>query len=207
MLNTRRITTSNTAYHPVKRHPRLSATTRRRCPTIHVGVVMRKMALFVVLAAVVSAGAVQAQGTGTPPARARGEGRGPGGRGGPGMEQALFRGITLTDAQKTRLEDMRKAERAQMQANGGARGGGDFAAMRTARENGDTATANRLMREQRTKMEARRDQQVSTIRGLLTSDQVSQFDANVADMKKREADMAARGFGGGRGRGGRPPQQ
>jgi periplasmic protein CpxP/Spy len=165
---------------------------------------MRKIAVFVALAAVVSASAAYAQSAGAPPAGAR-EGRGPGGRGGPGgMDQMLLRGITLTDAQKSQLEQLRQADRAQMQA-GGRQGGGDFEAIRTARQNGDTATANRLMAEQRQKMEVRRDQQVSAIRGILTGDQVAQLDANVAEMKKRQAEMGNR-EPGARGRGGRPPQ-
>jgi hypothetical protein len=71
--------------------------------------------------------------------------------------------------------------------------------MRAARESGDTATANRLMREQRAKMDAQRDKQAAAIRSILTTDQQAQFDKNLAAMKEREAQFPA-----GRGRG-RPP--
>jgi Spy/CpxP family protein refolding chaperone len=111
------------------------------------------------------------------------------------MDQMLLHGITLTDAQKAKLDEYHTAERAKMQA-GGQDGRGDFDAIREARQKGDTATAQRLMQEQRTKMSARRDDQVATIRGLLTADQQTQFDANVAEMKKHE---------GERGREPRPP--
>jgi hypothetical protein len=116
------------------------------------------------------------------------------------MDQALLKGITLNDAQKAKLEQIHEAERAKMQAEGG-RGGGRAEAdsVRAARERGDTALAQRLMAEQRAKMEARRDTQITAIRGILTADQLPQFDANVAEMKKRASEM------GGRGRG-RPPR-
>jgi Spy/CpxP family protein refolding chaperone len=110
------------------------------------------------------------------------------------MEHMLFQGITLTDAQKAKLQDLHTTERAKMQANG-QNGRADFDAIRDARQKGDTATAQKLMAEQRTKMEARRDEQVASLRGILTSDQQTQFDNNVAAMKQHAA-----GRGGGRGR-------
>ena len=76
--------------------------------------------------------------------------------------------------------------------------------IRAAREKGDSATAKQLMDAQRVKMDARRDDQVAAIRGLLTADQTPSFDANVAEMKKRETE--GRGRGGPGGRGPRPPQ-
>ena len=157
---------------------------------------MRKIALLAAFAAIAGTTAVHAQGT--PTERPRGEGRGPGRRGGPGMmEGMLLQGITLSDAQKAKLEELHKAEREKMEAARGQQNGGDFAAIREAREKGDTATANRLMADQRAKMEARRDEQVAAIRGVLTADQQKQFDTNVAEMKKHAAERGA-------GRGGRP---
>ena len=76
-------------------------------------------------------------------------------------------------------------------------------AIREAREKGDTATANKLMAEQRAKMEERRNTQIAAIRGILTQDQLAQFDTNVAALKKRESEMG--GMGMGRGRRGGPP--
>lgn len=162
---------------------------------LKVGAVMRKIALLAAFAAVAGATAVHAQGTGTPPDRPRGEARGPGGRGGPGMmDQMLLKGITLSDAQKAKLDEWREAQRAKMQAGGQSEGRAEFEAIRDARQKGDTATANRLMAEQRTKMEARRSEQFAAIRGLLTADQQKQFDANVAEMKQHEGE---RGMGRG----------
>ena len=155
---------------------------------------MRKMMMVAALAAVASATALHAQGN---PGGRRG---GMGMRGaGPGMmDQALLKGITLNDAQKAKLEQIREAERAKMQAEGG-RGGGraEMDSIRAARERGDTALAQKLMAQQRAQMEARRDSQITAIRGILTADQLPQFDANVADLKKRAAE--------GRGRRGGPP--
>ena len=85
-----------------------------------------------------------------------------------------------------------------------AAGRQDMEAIRAAREKGDSATAKQLMDAQRAKMDARRDEQVSAIRAILTGDQTAAFDANVAEMKKREAE--GRGRGGPGGRGPRPPQ-
>jgi Spy/CpxP family protein refolding chaperone len=111
------------------------------------------------------------------------------GRGGPGMMQGmLLKGITLTDAQKAKLDTLREAQRTAMQAQRG-QGRPDFEAIREAREKGDTATVARLMAEQRKTMEAHRDAQFAAIRAILTPDQQKQFDANVAEMKKHEGDM------------------
>ena len=165
---------------------------------------MRKIAVLAAFVAMAGATAVQAQGNPpTPPGGMRGGMRGRGGPGGPGamMDQMLLKGITLTDAQKASLEQLRKSEREQMQAHADeARA--EMEAIRDARQKGDTVTANRLMAEQRAKMDARRDDQFAAIRAILTGDQVTQFDANVAEMKKRQSEMG--GMGRGR-RGGRPP--
>jgi Spy/CpxP family protein refolding chaperone len=156
---------------------------------------MRKtMVIAALLAAVASTTALQAQGN--PGGGRRG---GMGMRGGPGMMDAeLLKGITLNDAQKAKLEQIREAERAKMQAEGG-RGGGraEMDSIRAARQRGDTALAQKLMAEQRAKMDVRRDAQIIAIRGILTADQLPQFDANVAELKKRAAE--------GRGRRGGPP--
>ena len=161
--------------------------------------------MLAVAAAVASAGIAQAQ-AGPPIAHPRGEGRGPGGRGGQGMgpERMLLKGITLSETQKSELKQLMDTQRAQTEQERG-QGRGNFEALRTARANGDTATVRRLMEEQRTRMDTRRDQQVAAIRAILTSDQLATFDANVAEMKKRQAEMGPgmRGRGGPGGAGGR----
>ena len=150
-----------------------------------VGAVMRKIAMLAAFAAITGATAVHAQGT--PAEHPRGPGRGGQGM----MDSVLLKGISLTDSQKSQLTELRQTERAKMQAAGGAQQGrGDFQAIREAREKGDTVTANRLMAEQRTKMEARRDAQFAAIRGILTGDQQKQFDANVAEMKEHPMQRA-----------------
>jgi Spy/CpxP family protein refolding chaperone len=160
---------------------------------------MRKLALFAAFAVVTSATTVFAQNDGAP--GGRGRGRGPGG-GGMMVDRMLLEGITLSDAQKAKLDDIRKTEREQMEAQRGQQQGPppEMQAIREAREKGDTATANKLMAAQREKMEARRDAQIAALRGVLTSDQLAQFDTNVANLKKRESEG---GFG--RGRRGGPP--
>jgi Spy/CpxP family protein refolding chaperone len=161
---------------------------------------MRKIALVAAFAALTGATALHAQAGGAPP---EGRGRGPGGRGGPGMmlDRQLLQSITLTDAQQAKLEELRKSERDQMEAQRG-QGNPAFEAIREAREKGDTATARQLMEQQRAQMDVRRDKQIAAIRGILTSDQYAQFDANVAELKKREAERGP----GMRGRGPRPPR-
>ncbi|HSQ29464.1 MAG TPA: Spy/CpxP family protein refolding chaperone [Gemmatimonadaceae bacterium] len=157
---------------------------------------MKKFAVVAAtFAALAVAGVAEAQGTGAPaPHQHRAEGRGPMGRGGPGMMQGmLLKGITLTDAQKAKLDTLREAQRTAMQAQRG-QGRPDFAAIREAREKGDTATANRLMAEQRKVMDAHRDAQFAAIRAILTADQQKQFDANVAEMKKHQGDEMGHGM-------------
>ena len=163
---------------------------------------MRKFALLVSFALVATGTTVHAQG------RGMGRASGRGGLGGPAMvmDRLLFKDITLTDAQKAKLDELRKAEHDKMQAEGGrGRGGADFDAIREARQKGDTATVQRLMADQRDKMETRRDERIASLRAILSSDQVAQFDANVAEMKKRQAEMPT--APGGRGRRGGPPTQ
>lgn len=166
---------------------------------------MKKLVFMAAVAAFASATVAAAQQPGPPPGA---PGRGPGGRGGPGgpmmMDRMLLRGITLSDAQQAQLKALRDADQEKMAAERGSGAGReDMDAIRAAREKGDTAAAKQLMDAQRAKMDARRDEQVAAIRALLTGDQTAAFDANVADMKKRESE--GRGRGGPGGRGPRPP--
>ena len=166
---------------------------------------MKKLVLMAAVAALTSATVAAAQDPGPPPgAPGRGPGgRGPGGRGGPMMmDRMLLRGITLTDAQQAQLKALRDADQQKMEAErANGQGRQDMDAIRAAREKGDTATAKQLMDAQRAKMNVRRDEQVAAIRAILTGDQVTAFDANVAEMKQHDAE--GRGPGG---RGPRPPQ-
>jgi len=153
---------------------------------------MRKLSILAALAvSLAGAQAVHAQAPRDSTAHKWG---GRGGRGGPGMmEHALLKNITLTDAQKAKLERVQQSERASMTADNGARRAA-FDAMRKARQSGDTAAAKRLMLEQRTKMDQQFAAHSAAVRAILTPDQQTQFDANVAEMKSRRGE-----FGRGRG--------
>jgi periplasmic protein CpxP/Spy len=114
-------------------------------------------------------------------------------RGGP--DGMLLKGINLTDAQKDRLKAIRKEQEPEMKKTRE-----QFSAMmkeaRDARERGDTATARAKMDQVRTRMEHRRDQQIATLRTVLTADQQKQLDANIAAMKERAAQGGHRNHGG-----------
>jgi Spy/CpxP family protein refolding chaperone len=104
---------------------------------------------------------------------------GPGGPGGAGRaDQALLRGITLSTDQQQRVDSIRTRYRAQMDQ------------MRQ-QQSGDRDAA-------RTQMRATMEKQQAEIRAVLTPDQQTQFDQNVAEMRTRMQQ------GGGRP-GGAPP--
>jgi Spy/CpxP family protein refolding chaperone len=148
---------------------------------------MRRLSIAAVLAvSLAGAQAVHAQAPRDSAAHRWG-GRGArGGFGGPGMMgHALFKNITLTEAQKAKLAEVQKTERSSMTADSGARRA-EFDAMRKARQSGDTAAAKRLMLEQRTKMEQQFATHTAAVRAILTPDQQQQFDANVAEMKAHQ---------------------
>ena len=112
-------------------------------------------------------------------------------RGGPGGPGALLRGITLTDAQKTRLQELRKAQEPEMKKTR-EQFGAVMKEARDARQRGDTATARAKMTQVKTAMDAQRDRQVASLRTILTVDQQKQLDANIAAFKER-AERGAKG--------------
>jgi Spy/CpxP family protein refolding chaperone len=105
------------------------------------------------------------------------------GRRGPrGPEGMLLRGITLSADQKTKLAELRQRERAQFDANRPRRddgANGQNGAARPRRERGDTTG----MGARRAEMQKRFEQRIAEVRGILTADQRTQFDKNVAEMK------------------------
>ena len=107
-----------------------------------------------------------------------------GGRRDPG--RALLKGITLTDAQKTRLEALRKEQEPQMKQTR-EQFGAVMKEAREARQRGDTATARAKMAEVRTQMDAQREHQIASLRTILNADQQKQLDANIAALKERAA--------------------
>jgi Spy/CpxP family protein refolding chaperone len=105
-------------------------------------------------------------------------------RGGRGPEGALLKGITLTDAQKTRLEALRKEQRPEMEKTR-EQFGAVMKEAREARQRGDTVTARSKMEQVRGQMEKQRERQVASLRTILTADQQKQLDTNVAEWKER----------------------
>src|SRR5690242_2849790 len=158
---------------------------------------MRKFALFAAFAAALGgAVALHAQAPTDTTHRTHDGRGGRGGRGGPAMmDQMLLKNITLTDAQKGQLDQVRKAERDKMRADGTR---ADFDAIRKARQSGDTATARRLMAEQRAKMDARLTAHTAAIRTMLTPDQQKQLDANAAELKTHPRQLGRGGHGPGK---------
>jgi len=125
------------------------------------------------------AGASVAGAQGAPPAgAAQGAPQGPQGGRGRGM-QMLFEGITLTEAQQKQVQDISEKYRGEMRAlmPNGMQGGPP-----------DDAT--------RAKMDDLRSKQNAEIRALLTADQQTIFDKNVAEAKKRREAMGNRPPGG-----------
>jgi Spy/CpxP family protein refolding chaperone len=120
-------------------------------------------------------------------------------RGGP--DRALLKNITLTDAQKARLETLRKERQPEMQKSR-EQLGAVMKEAREARQKGDTVTARAKMEQVRAQMTQQREQHIASLRGILTADQQKQFDANVAEWKER----GERGMKAGRQgrRGGQP---
>lgn len=100
--------------------------------------------------------------------------RGPGGRGG----MMLFEGITLSDAQKAKIDSIQSAGRARMQGMMQPGSPPDSAARATMRQE--------------------REAQQTAMRNVLTADQQKTYDANVAKMRERMQQ---------RGPGGPPPRQ
>jgi protein CpxP len=149
---------------------------------------MRKMTMAAVLGLALSLGAVgvaSAQATQQPKREhaERGMRRGPGGE--------LLKGITLTDAQKAQMKELRKNEKPNAQFTKAMEDA------RAARQRGDTAAARAQMEALRPQMEQARERRFAAIRGILTPDQQKQFDANVAQWKQH-ADARRGGRDGGR---------
>ena len=127
----------------------------------------------------VAAGAASAQSTEPRPERDRaGQVERGGRRGGP--DQMLLKGITLTEQQKEKIKALRQSDNGSREQFRKA-----MTEAREARERGDTVTAKARMQEVRKQMDAQRDQRLASLRGVLTTEQQKQFDANVAEWKQR----------------------
>lgn len=181
------------------------------------------IALGLVAALTIGAAGAQAQVPQRDSARAKAgqqDGKGPRGeRGGRGERGArgmrgerggpdgfLLRGIALTDAQKQQVQELRERERAAMQAHRESMRG-TMDQVREARQRGDTAAARAQMQSMRTVMDQQRERHVASLRGILTAEQRTQLDRNLAELKQRQAERGERGMKGEHGehgkRGGR----
>jgi hypothetical protein len=168
---------------------------------------MRKSVLIGFGLAVAMAGAAAAQAPkGDTLRRPRGEGvRGERfERRGGGPNGFLLRGITLTEAQKIQLAQLRTAEKQTMETKRDAMKQ-RHEQMKQARQRGDTAAVRAEMQKRQLEMQRIREQNVASVRNILTADQRVQFDKNVAELKQREAERAQRVGDRGPGkRGGKP---
>ncbi len=114
---------------------------------------------------------------------------------GPGaMQKQLFKGITLSDAEKTNIKNIHAKYEAQNKALR-EQFKPQMKAARAARQRGDTAALKNLwaqtsaQREQSKKLlEAERND----LRGALAADHRAQFDANVKQLEQRVAQRANR---------------
>ena len=119
--------------------------------------------------------------------------RGPGGHG--FAERALFRGITLSDAEKANLKAVRAKYAPQAKALH-EQFKPQHEAMREARQRGDTAALRQLFAKSADERAAAKrlfDAERNDLRGALTAQNQTKFDANIAKVEKRFAQRAAKG--------------
>lgn len=180
---------------------------------------MRKISIGTTLALALTLGTASvatAQG-GNRPERPRAAQDGAQRRAPGGPDAMLLRGITLSPDQQARVAALRPGRRPQGMESGRVRGGrGDSTSVRaqgapraprvqgTPRaERGDTAgmavRRAQAMTARRAEMEKERGQHIAALRQILTADQRTQFDRNLAELQARRAERGAgRGAAGGR---------
>lgn len=103
-------------------------------------------------------------------------------RAGPGG--ALLKGINLTDAQKDRLQAIRKEQEPEMKKSR-EQFGAVMKQAREARQRGDTTAARAKMELVRKEMDRQRERHIAALRTVLDAEQQKQLDANIAAMKDR----------------------
>jgi Spy/CpxP family protein refolding chaperone len=102
-------------------------------------------------------------------------------------DRALFKGIDLSSAQKAKIDSIRSQYRSESRSLREQMGPAMKDA-RAARQSGDSAKvaeARANMSASRDKMMELRKQELSEIRGVLTSEQRSTFDKNVDQLRSR----------------------
>ncbi len=126
----------------------------------------------------------------------RGRHRGPGGAR-DGMRGRLLRDITLSDAQRTQIRtinDRYRTQQRQLREQARAQWQGRRPAAGAARPDSATRAAFRAQREAfRGRVRDLRQRQLAEVRAVLTPAQQASFDRNVAELRARGADRAARG--------------
>ena len=141
---------------------------------------LRFAALGAALAIGAASAIAQPPATNAPQRPAAGQHRG--GRGGRDFAagRALFRGVTLTDAQKEQLKTIRQkyAEQRRSLAGQYRQGSGGAQAQRVRP---DSATRAQRMTQMRDLMQ----REITETRGILSADQQRTFDQNVATMRQR----------------------
>ena len=149
-------------------------------------------AALVLSSAVAGAQATDSASRSAPGARAQGErGKAMAHRGGDRGVRAMFRDVNLTDAQKQQVKAIADKYQPQRQALAKQ--------VRDRRDSGQRPDSA-FLAGIRTQREQLQERQVSEIRSILTADQRTKFDANIAELKERRAkhDGKARG---GKGKG------
>jgi Spy/CpxP family protein refolding chaperone len=115
-----------------------------------------------------------------------------------GGARAVFRGITLTEAQRTRVREVQQRYAQQRRELAGqARAARPDSALRADRQRPDSAAraALRTQREaMRSRMQQLTDRQFADLRTVLEPSQQATFDRNVSELKQR---VAQRGQGRG----------
>jgi Spy/CpxP family protein refolding chaperone len=122
-----------------------------------------------------------------------------------GSLRGLFRGVNLTDAQKSQVKVIRERYQPQFKAlRDSVRPA--FEQARAARQRGDTLAARQAWAQtggERQRMRELMQREAGEVRAILTPDQQKVFDQNVAAMRERVRDRMAGGRHEGRGRAGR----
>ena len=129
------------------------------------------------------------------------EGRGPLGD----VSRGLFRGITLSDAEKASVKTVHEKYQAQFktlrEANKPQR-----EELKAARQRGDSAAVKAIWdkgADHRAKMQSLTEQMRGELRTALTPEHRAQFDTNVSEMKQRMEKGRDGSHKGGRAKGGR----
>lgn len=102
-------------------------------------------------------------------------------------ERGLFRGITMTDAQRSQLKAIHEKYRPQAQSIRDSMRPA-FQEARAARQRGDTAAAREAWSrtsDARAKLRALHEQALADVRSILTPEQRQQFDQNRAALQSK----------------------